>query len=277
MTQLKLDLLENAIDSFNEALSYYEDAESGNDKAYKFCIQNLCHFFELILKYYVTQAHPLLIFKNPFAKKLDENSFTIGLQEAINFLKNEGSDLPEGFEEDLQWLKKLRNNIEHHKFEMNTDTAKEAIGRLVHAIVLFDEDHENIDLEGHIKNNNSDVFHVLAKTYEGRLLQAYAEVENARKEAFSGYRQKEFHLVEFDAYACDECGHETVVPNDKSPTGYLCTFCGCEESEYAMYECFLCGSSWPNLDLSEIDWADDGNMGKYCPVCLRHPDYVKDD
>lgn len=35
-------------------------------------ILHFSHFMELILKYYVTQAHPLLIYKNPFAKSLGE-------------------------------------------------------------------------------------------------------------------------------------------------------------------------------------------------------------
>ena len=45
-------------------------------------------FFELILKFYVTRAHPLLIYKNPFAKGIKEDSQTIGLHEAINFLNS---------------------------------------------------------------------------------------------------------------------------------------------------------------------------------------------
>ena len=51
MTQRhQLDLLENAIDSLNEALAKYEQANTGDIKAYKFCVLHLSHFLELILK-----------------------------------------------------------------------------------------------------------------------------------------------------------------------------------------------------------------------------------
>lgn len=62
MSNIELDLLDNAIDSLNEALSKYQQGKKGDTKAYKFCIQHLSHFFELILKFYVTQSHPLLIY-----------------------------------------------------------------------------------------------------------------------------------------------------------------------------------------------------------------------
>ncbi len=101
----KLDLLENAIDSLNEALAKYKQAKAGDVKTYKFCVLHLSHFLELVLKHYVTLAHPLLIYKNPFAKKFDGESLTIGVQEAINFLLNEGRDLPDDFLSDLYWLK----------------------------------------------------------------------------------------------------------------------------------------------------------------------------
>lgn len=57
MARIELDLLENAIDSLNEALAKYQDGLDGNEKAYKFCVQHLSHFLELVLKYYVTQSH----------------------------------------------------------------------------------------------------------------------------------------------------------------------------------------------------------------------------
>lgn len=126
-------------------------------------------FFELILKYYVTTAHPLLIYKEPFAPKINDSSKTIGLHEAINFLNNEGNKLPKGFKEDLEWLKKLRNNIEHHKFTMNTEEVEKTIGRLMSAIHDFDESHENIDLGAFLSSDQYDLFHELAQTYKKRV------------------------------------------------------------------------------------------------------------
>ena len=191
MSRIELDLLENALDSFNEALRQYERAEEGEHKAFKFCIQSLSHFFELLLKFYVTKSHALLIYKNPFAKSIEDSSNTIGLYEAVNFLRNEGADLPPEFITDLKWLKELRNRIEHHKFKMNVAEAKETIGRLIHAVVVFDQNHASIDLASHIDDENAEVFYVLARTYEEQLEAALNKVKEAEDEAYKGYRLKE--------------------------------------------------------------------------------------
>jgi exonuclease VII small subunit len=270
MADVELDLLENAIDSLNEALAKYQDGKDDDEKAYKFCVQHLSHFLELILKYYVTQSHPLLIYKNPFAKSINGESQTIGLHEAINFLKNEGHDISDKFEKDIKWLKKLRNNIEHHKFSMDVAEVEETIGRLMSAVVEFDEAHENIDLSSRITVDQYDLFHELANTYEGRLKKAEQEVE----EALSGLDPKEDNM---SVYHCYECDHDTMIPNEDSGTGYKCTFCGNEESDDIEVDCGICGLQWPIWQMKSIDWADTGNYEYYCPYCLHDPEYRKDD
>lgn len=277
--KLEFSLFENALDSLNEALVYYGRAEEGEQKAYKFCIQNLSHFFELILKYYVTLAHPLLIFKNPFQKGLNEDSFTITLNDAVNFLNNEGKNLSKSFVADLKWMKKLRNSIEHHKFSMEIEEAQVTIGRLIHSMCVFDSKNENINLYDFVNAQNRTLFENLSKSYEIRLEKALEEVEIAKHQAYKGYQLKEYFLVNFGVYNCYSCGNETVIPNEESKSGYICTFCGDsnEENEEFEINCYSCSTSWPMYDLTYIDWADQGTEEPYCPVCLRHPDYVKDD
>ncbi|MDR3094233.1 MAG: hypothetical protein LBU62_06300 [Bacteroidales bacterium] len=277
MPSLKLDLLQNGLDSLNEALCKYQEGKNGNDKAYKFCIQHLSHFFELILKYYVTLSHPLLIYKNPFAQKINQESQTIGLHEAINFLKNEGLELTENFESDLKWLKKLRNSIEHHTFEMNIDEVNAIIGRLMSAVVEFDESHESIDISSHILPEQFNLFHDLANTYQGRLNRALVTVREAKENAYRGVRHKEWQFVDFCIYNCDECGHETMIPDSESETGYKCTFCGNKESEDIKGTCGICGQNWPAWQLKTFDWDDEGHMETLCPYCLHHPEYRNDD
>lgn len=273
MADIELDLLENSMDSLNEALAKYQQGKEGNEKAYKFCVQHLSHFLELILKYYVTQSHPLLIYKNPFAKTLEDESQTIGLHEAINFLKNEGHEISEKFEKDIKWLKRLRNNIEHHKFEMNVNEVEETIGRLMSAVVDFDESHENIDLGSYIATGQYDLFHTLANTYEGRLKKAELEVQAAEKEAYRGVRPKEYDFVDFKIYHCYECDHDTMIPNKDSSSG----FCDNEESRDIEVNCGMCGERWPIGRMKSLDWAGDGQYEHYCPYCNRDPEYVKDD
>lgn len=265
MAEVGLDLFENAIDSLNEALVKYQEGKDGDEKAYKFCVQHLSHFLELILKYYVTQYHPLLIYKNPFARIINEESQTIGLFEAINFLKNEGHDISDKFEKDIKWLKKLRNNIEHHKFSMDVADVEETIGRLMSAVVEFDESHENIDLSSNISAEQYDLFHELANTYEGRLKKAEEKVE----EALRGLDPKEDNM---SVYHCYECDHDTMIPDEDSATGYRCTFCGNEESDDIEMECAICGCPWSTGLMSH--WEDDEYI---CPYCSHDPEYVKED
>ncbi len=270
MEEIKLDLLENSIDSLNEALAKYQDGVNGDEKAYKFCVQHLSHFLELILKYYVTRSHPLLIYKNPFSKSLNEESQTIGLFDAINFLKNEGHVISAKFEKDIRWLKKLRNNIEHHKFSMKVEEVEETIGRLMSAVVEFDESHKNIDISSLISIEQYDLFNELANTYEARLKKAEEEVEYA----LSGLDPKEDNM---SVYHCYECDHDTMIPDEESSTGYTCTFCGNEESDDIEVDCGICGAQWPKGLMSLLDWSDTGHYEYFCPNCLHDPDYVKDD
>ena len=264
MADIKLDLFDNAIDSLNEALAKYEKGKSmkGADKAYKFCVQHLSHFFELILKFYVTKSHPLFIYKNPFAKKINEESQTIGLFEAINFLKNEGHDFTPKFENDLRWLKKLRNQIEHHKFEMNITQVEKTIGRLISAFVDFDESHESIDISSYVDRNRWVIFLNLAQTYKRNLKKAMQEVKAAS-------------VV---PYRCDDCGHLTMIPNEGASSGYKCAFCGGEESEDIEVACIVCGQEWPTWQMSfSTGGHDDEPEAHYCPHCMKDPEYVNDD
>jgi len=277
MADIELDLLENSIDSLNEALDKYAQGKDGDAKAYKFCVQHLSHFFELLLKYYVTRSHPMLIYKNPYAKIIDSESQTIGLHEAINFLKNEGQKISDKFEKDLKWLKSLRNNIEHHKFSMNLEEVEETIGRLISAVVEFDESHESIDISSYIDAKQYEVFRDLAYTYEQRLAKAMEAVEAAEAKAHEGYRPKEYMLVDFRAYHCNECDHDTIVPNGDSSTGYRCTFCGAVDSDDIEVGCGVCGDSWTKDMMEYTTWADDGRYIYVCPRCRRDPQFVNDD
>lgn len=265
----ELDLLDNAIDSLNEALTKYQQAKAGDVKAYKFCVLHLSHFMELVLKHYVTLAHPLLIFKNPFARVFNDESQTIGLQDAVNFLKNEGRKLPDSFLDDLNWLKKLRNRIEHHRFDMEVAQVEVTIGRLISAFVEFDQTHEKIDLAERIDLGQYDLFIDLADNYALNLKKAEDEVES---ECLANRDDPEFQV-----YDCDECGHHTLIPNGDSATGYRCAFCGNEESDDVEVRCDLCDMPWSKGLMKFLDWTDEGHYGYYCPRCLGDPAYVKDD
>ncbi|MGA9852635.1 MAG: hypothetical protein WBR15_06860 [Gammaproteobacteria bacterium] len=277
MAKLDLNLRENAIDSLNEALSKYQQGQSGDGKAYKFCVVHLSHFLELLLKYYVTKCHPLFIYKDPFANKITEESRTIGLNDAINFLANEGMEMEATFLSDLVWLKKMRNRIEHHRFTMNIEQVNAVIGRLVKAAHDFNVTHKGIDLTSVINQAQYDIFNELAQTYEYRLKQALQKVEAAKIDAYKRVRCKEWEFVNFHIYTCDSCGNETLIPSGDSATGYRCTFCGGEESEEIEEDCGVCGDKWPVGMMAFEDWTGSGESLYVYPRCGGSPEYVNDD
>ena len=225
--EFDFELLENAMDSLNEAILKYNEGEEGNHKAYKFCILNFSHFLELLFKYYVYKSHPLLIYKNPFSKKLDDNSYAIGLTEAIQFLKNEGKDISKSFSNDLDWIKFLRNNIEHHRFSMNVSEVKETIGRLMKTVNEFNERYGDMQIDKFLDDVDVyDTFHELANTYQHRVSVAEKLTYAAEDRAYEGIESDKRKFVNFEVMSCPQCHEYTLITNAESSTGFLCTFCG---------------------------------------------------
>jgi len=166
--EYRLDIKENALDSFNEALAKFEQGESGELRHYKFAILHLSHFLELVLKLYVASVDKNLVFSKCYkhvekrAKKeainllqsyqlLCSEGFdfealltnvphphTITLDQALEFSKCEkcgvtGVDFVDvDFCNDIEWLKGLRNNIEHYQFRLPPKEVRLCISRLVH-------------------------------------------------------------------------------------------------------------------------------------------------
>lgn len=277
MKKHSLDLLDNAIDSLSEALSKYNEGEQGDEKAYKFAILHLSHFIELIFKHYISEQHKLLIYKNPFADKLDESK-TIGFWESVNFISHETGEIAKNseFRKDLDWLKKLRNDIEHYKFDMNVEEVRETIGRIFRAVLEFFEFFTDLDLESYVPTELSDTFRVLSDEYEGKVRRAREIVEKAEVEAFAGYRPKEFDQAQWYKLHCPECENDFMIPNDDSDTGYKCALCGNEDSDEIPVYCDICGSEGVADEMSA--WHDDhGNLETRCYYCSGQYHMDKDD
>ena len=227
MQTLELNLLDNALDSLNESISKFKQGKSGSISAYKFAILHFTHFIELFFKYFVSKSHPLLIYKNPFSKKI-ENQNTISLWESIQFLRNEGKEIPESLSTDLEWIKSIRNQIEHFKFTMNIKEVEETLGRLMHSILAFQKTHSHPSetLLNKIEKENIDILLNLAANYEEALQKALLEVEEERKKAFKMARFKEYDQIAWQVTTCIECKHLTFISDNNSKTGYRCTYCG---------------------------------------------------
>lgn len=268
MSTHELDLLENALDSLSEALSKFEDGEDGEQKAYKFAVLHMAHFIELVFKHHIASKHPLLIYKDPFSKKLDLNK-TIGLWECINFINNEDPEtVSQELRRDLEWIKKLRNEIEHHKFTMDVPQVRSTIGRLFRSVMEFLDEHADLDIEENIPEHAKETFKMLSDEYEFSIriaIKAADEVEEQNPIDYSSGPDADPVRLE-----CPECGHFTLVLNEGSGTGYRCTFCENEESDELPGTCDICGA---HTTQEELDYwpMDEGGVEARCYYCSgRH-------
>ncbi|MDL5036303.1 hypothetical protein QRD40_08050 [Comamonas sp. Y6] len=260
----KLDLLGNAMDSLEEALKKFQEGDEGDHKAYKFCVLHMAHFIELIFKHHITEKHPLLIYANPFAAKIDPaTAKTIGLWEAVNFINNEEKDAVAGdFRKDLEWLKKLRNDIEHHKFEMDVPTARIAIGRLFRSVLEFLDYYGVVDVEKRIPEETKAIFSVLSDEYQFKLHDALKTADEVEKANPTDPMDPEIDPVRMD---CEECGNHTMVVNKESGTGYRCTFCDNEYGDELPANCTICGAHMTSGDLET--WSDEHGVEYRCYYC----------
>ncbi len=270
----ELDLLDNALDSLAEALAKFEEGDAGEGKAYKFAVLHMAHFIELVFKYHIAQKHELLIYKEPFAQKLDKNK-TISLWEAVNFINNEAAGtVSKGFRTDLEWIKTLRNQIEHHKFEMDVAEVRISLGRIFRSVLEFLENYRDLDIEPHIPQRTMETFKVLSDEYEFRRRDALREADKVEAENTRVYSSGDDEpMARFD---CPDCGNYTLVLNGDSATGHRCTLCSNEESDELPASCDICGvkTTYGELDFWHID---DGDVEARCNYCSGRYHAGKDD
>ena len=261
----KLDLLDNAMDSLEEALKKFEEGDRGDQKAYKFCVLHMAHFIELIFKHHITEKHPLLIYANPFAQKIDTaTAKTIGLWEAVNFINNEDKDAVAGdFRKDLDWLKGLRNDIEHHKFEMDVATARITIGRLFRSVLEFLDSYSVVEVEKRIPDATRKIFKVLSDEYQFKLHDAFKTADEVESANPVDPMDPDADPVRME---CEGCGNDTMVVNQESGSGYRCTFCANEDGDDLPASCSCCGQRLTAGDLET--WHDDVTGVEYrCYYC----------
>lgn len=270
----ELGLLENALDSLGEALSKFEEGDSGEIKAYKFAVLHMAHFIELLFKHHIASKHPLLIYKDPFSQKLDKNK-TIGLWEAVNFINNEAPDTVSAeLRKDLEWIKRLRNEIEHHKFTMDVPQVRTTLGRLFRSVMEFVDEYSDLDVEKFIPTHAKETFKVLSDEYE-------FSVRDAIKKADQVEEDKPIdHSSDPDSdpvrLTCPNCDLSTLVLCEDSDTGYRCTFCGNEESDELPASCDICGVRTTQEEL--VYWeCEGGEMEGRCYYCSGRHQMDKDD
>lgn len=247
-TSHKLGLYENALDSFNESLTRFREGAEGSVKAYKFAILHLSHSIELLFKSHIAQIHPLLIYKNPFTNKPLDRELTIGLWDAVQFLKNTDDPISKDFEADLLWLKKLRNEIEHSRFDMDVPTVRASMGRLVESIRDFHE-HFDDDLSAFVTKENLPLFEELSDEYKRSLGEARAKARELSEDG--------------GTHDCDFCGERDTGASIKR--SIVCQYCG--EKNFTIV-CCRCGAD--ELVSDATLWNEEEGREYLCGSCHSH-------
>lgn len=246
-----LSLLENAADSLNEALRRVDTASSQDMRPYKFAVLHFTHAIELLFKHHVAQSHPLLIYRNPFSKALTKEP-TIGLWDAVQFFQNEDRRLTKETLADLKWIKDLRNNIEHYKFDMDPREARLTIGRLIRALNEFHEENDFTELVTLIEPGCRPTYDKLADEYKQKLHEAQRAAEEA---------------TELQPQRCLACGELATMVFDGDDL-LRCHFCDCT---FDIHECVQCGYKYPdNMMTIWNEEAGPGNEDWICEDCEDH-------
>ncbi len=273
MATHELDLLENAIDSLAEALLKFEEGDEGDSKAYKFAVLHMAHFVELVFKHHIATKHPLLIYKDPFSPKVDRNK-TITLWDAINFINNEAADtVSSALRGDLDWLKRLRNQIEHHKFKMEVSEVRDTMGRLFRSVVEFLENYTDIELEALIPSATMETFRILSDEYEFRLRTALKVADELEEANPIDHHDPDARPVRLE---CENCGNPTLIKNEESSTGYRCLMCDNEDGDEIPANCDICGVATTMCELDSWD-IEDGTYEFRCYYCSGRHQADKDD
>ena len=255
--KLKLNLLENAIDSLEEGVRKYLEWEKGNKKDLKFSVLNIAHFIELFLKYYVSEQHLLLIYNKP-CERITNESKTISLDQAIQILENCEVKIGKSIVSDAKKLKLLRNKIEHYEFELNINETQELIGKLIYDLIIFDKKHLDIKLNEHLPSALWSTLDHLSKAYELKVESAISEAGKTGREIF----------------ICYSCGNNTQVVSEDGEKA-ICVYC---DNWQIMGECCLdCGKTFPISHMRMWNEEYSHFICEYCNEQFIDDRFMKDD
>lgn len=115
------DIYANAVDSLRIGIDHFLKAPGYSSR--KHAILTLFHAIELFLKEQLHRTNPILIYRNLDAKITDD-SFTVGIKEALTRLENLGLGLPKEPQEVIERIQKRRNRIEHHRYDHKEEDEK---------------------------------------------------------------------------------------------------------------------------------------------------------
>lgn len=225
--KLKLDLLENAIDSIVHGLEHYVEGKE-NPKSYKFAILHVAQGVELILKERLRREHWALIYEK-VGKPI--TSRTVSFDTAVQRLQGICNTSLEKYIDALSKLKDARNEVEHYKVSLSGEEAAALIGSNIPFLVEFLNDELKITLRERIEDEE--------------IWQELLDIEEVFKQAIVKAKEELAVMLEYRekdqeypmVLECPMCGLEYIVIKGKLDKQAKCLLC---KHVSELRECMSC-------------------------------------
>ena len=218
---LEYNLMENSIDSLNEAMNYYiKSKEEEENRLFKYAILLLNHSIELILKEILEREHSSLIYKD-----IDDSDSieTVSIYQALNRIKNVCEiDFPEHFKSRIIDLARERNKIQHYKVNIEKGLAVKLLNNGYAIFKYFLSDVLNEKLNDY-KNLISDDMVCELESLED----TYKSLKKLATEVISGRSYEYLYFKYYDdkklKLPCPKCSEKYIAKDDNG--NYKCYFC----------------------------------------------------
>jgi hypothetical protein len=247
----------NAVDSLRIGMEFFLKGDGYSSR--KHAILTVFHAMELLLKERLAQTNPILIYKNIDAK-ITEDAMTVGVREALTRLENLGLGIPDEERKTIESIQRVRNRIEHHRYDHNEKEDDAIIASSLKFILYFVEFIFERKLDGYI--DQQILRDINRRVFEYKESQGLAEHrfnEWARKEWPSWNEEKEDIPEEFGGtMRCPECQQDWLVMgyHDKP----ICFHCNTDIDADCCEDCgevFVVGES---CRCGKHSKADDGGI-----------------
>lgn len=217
MAELRLSLVENALDFFYEAV---KDVQAAEPKRLKYAILHSASAIELILKARLVDEHWALVFRDPGKAELDnfrEGKFqSVDFQEAQERLERICKlDLAK-HKPILKILRETRNRVQHFEFSAEVPEVVSILVKTWSFLWDFIHDNlpDNVDDHGTILDEIKELVVKQEDFIDERLKEIEPKLESLKKE-------------ESLVLSCPSCLQETMeVPGGDNPVCHFCRYEG---------------------------------------------------
>ncbi|MBD2005590.1 MULTISPECIES: hypothetical protein [Cyanophyceae] len=253
-----LGLEDNAMDSLEHSVEHLCAAERDTDL--KYTVLHIFHATELFLKARLAKDGLEQIYKN---KKVEPDGYTVDFKNIIKRLHQIGVCLSEQDKSDLEFLRKVRNSIEHYEFAGDYEQIENYVGRAMRFLKIFLYKELGLDLQNELTE----------RTYEA-LLNAFGSYAERMAEHNISLHPKDYG-VEHDLLLCEQCHKEAVAFPDPTSKDRTVHCFRCEVRYFVKFclrcECLILSLIEPGETTAQ-DFGDDFNEdeeGWFCDRCIK--------